>query len=187
MRVLEEPAQLVRVAHDVDRANAAVGYVERVGAVAGDRMAHEQTGRAVDRDELEVRLRPVHLAGIAEHELRDAIRAEHGTRRRGRLAAAIGDELRVGVQHRHQLLDVAGDAGLPEAPHHLLRFTTRHGEARTRIAQPAARAREDLPRVRLAFADAPRDLVEVTRHGIAHGVFKNFENRDIALKYLILL
>jgi hypothetical protein len=28
---------------------------------------------------------------------------------------------------------------------------------------------------------------EVTRHGIAHGVFKNFENRDIALKYLILL
>jgi hypothetical protein len=28
---------------------------------------------------------------------------------------------------------------------------------------------------------------QVTRHGIAHGVFKNFENRDIALKYLILL
>jgi hypothetical protein len=28
---------------------------------------------------------------------------------------------------------------------------------------------------------------EVTRHGIAHGVFKNFENRAIALKYLILL
>lgn len=28
---------------------------------------------------------------------------------------------------------------------------------------------------------------EVTRHGIAHGVFKGFENRDIALKYLILL
>jgi hypothetical protein len=28
---------------------------------------------------------------------------------------------------------------------------------------------------------------EVTRHGIAHGVFKNFENREIALKYLILL
>jgi hypothetical protein len=28
---------------------------------------------------------------------------------------------------------------------------------------------------------------EVTRHGIAHGIFKNFENRDIALKYLILL
>ena len=29
--------------------------------------------------------------------------------------------------------------------------------------------------------------IEVTRHGIAHGSFKNFENRDIALKYLILL
>jgi hypothetical protein len=28
---------------------------------------------------------------------------------------------------------------------------------------------------------------EVTRHGIAHGVFMGFENRDIALKYLILL
>ena len=28
---------------------------------------------------------------------------------------------------------------------------------------------------------------EVTRHGIAHGVFVGFENRDIALKYLILL
>jgi hypothetical protein len=28
---------------------------------------------------------------------------------------------------------------------------------------------------------------EVTRHGIAHGVFKNFESRNIALKYLILL
>lgn len=28
---------------------------------------------------------------------------------------------------------------------------------------------------------------QVTRHGIAHGIFKNFENRDIALKYLILL
>jgi hypothetical protein len=28
---------------------------------------------------------------------------------------------------------------------------------------------------------------EVTRHGIAHGIFKNFDNRDIALKYLILL
>jgi hypothetical protein len=59
MRVLEEPTQLVGVAHDVDRANAAVGDVERVGAVAGDRMTQEQTGRAVDRDELEVRLRPV--------------------------------------------------------------------------------------------------------------------------------
>ena len=61
-------------------------------------MAHEQTGRAVDRDELEVRLRPVQLAGIAEHKLRDGIRSEHGTRRRGRLAAAIGDELGVGVR-----------------------------------------------------------------------------------------
>jgi hypothetical protein len=28
---------------------------------------------------------------------------------------------------------------------------------------------------------------QVTRHGIAHGIFKNFENRDISLKYLILL
>ncbi len=28
---------------------------------------------------------------------------------------------------------------------------------------------------------------QVTRHGISHGVFKNFENRDISLKYLILL
>lgn len=28
---------------------------------------------------------------------------------------------------------------------------------------------------------------QVTRHGIAHGIFKNFESRDIALKYLILL
>ena len=64
----------------------------------------------------------------------DAIRAEHGTRRRGRLAAAVGDELRVGVQQRHQLLHVAGDAGVPEAPHNLLRFATRHGEARARIA-----------------------------------------------------
>ena len=27
----------------------------------------------------------------------------------------------------------------------------------------------------------------MTRNGIAHGIFKNFENRDIALKYLILL
>jgi len=45
MGVLEEPTQLVRVAHDVDRANAAVGDVERVGAVAGERMAHKQTGR----------------------------------------------------------------------------------------------------------------------------------------------
>lgn len=27
----------------------------------------------------------------------------------------------------------------------------------------------------------------MTRHGIAHGIFKNFENRDITLKYLILL
>ena len=58
MRVLEEPTQLVRVAHDVDRANTAVDDVERVGAVAGDRMAHQQTRRAVDRDELDVRLRP---------------------------------------------------------------------------------------------------------------------------------
>src|SRR6185436_399920 len=119
------------------RANAAVGDVERVGAVAGDWMAQEQTGRAVDRNELEIRLRPVHLAGIAEDELRDAIRAEHGTRRRGRLAAAIGDERRVGVEYRHQILDVTGDAGVPEAPHDLLRFTARHGEARTRIVQPA--------------------------------------------------
>ena len=71
------------------------------------------------------------------------------------------------MQHRHQLLDVAGDAGVPEAPHDLLRFTTRHGEARTRIAQPAARAREDLPRVRLALADAPRDLVEVELEHLA--------------------
>src|SRR5438046_8452492 len=94
MRTLEEPTQLIGVAHDVDRANAAVGDVERVGGVTRDRMAHEQTGRAVDRDELEIRLRPVHLAGIAEHELRDPIRAEHGTRRRSRLATAIGDELR---------------------------------------------------------------------------------------------
>ena len=83
-------------------------------------MAHEQTGRAVDRDELEVRLRPVHLAGIAEHELRDAIRAEHGTRCRGGLAAAVGDERRVSVQHRHQRLDVPGHAGVPEAPHDFL-------------------------------------------------------------------
>jgi uncharacterized SAM-dependent methyltransferase len=34
------------------------------------------------------------------------------------------------------------------------------------------------------IADAGK---EVTRHGIAHGVFKGFENRDITLKYLILL
>ena len=90
-----------------------------------------------------------------------------GLRRRERLAAAIGDELRVGVQHRHQLLQVAGDAGVAEAPHDLLRFTTRHGEARTRIAQPAARAGEDLPRVRFALADAPRDLVEVELEHLA--------------------
>ena len=119
-------------------------------------MAQEQTGRAVDRDELEVRLRPVHLAGIAEHELRDAIRAEHGTGRRGCLAAAIGDELRVGVQHGDQLLDVAGDAGVPEAPHDLLRFTARHGEARTRIAQPAARANGETEQ-RLYGLDAWRE------------------------------
>jgi hypothetical protein len=43
MGVLEEPTQLVGVAHDVDRANAAIGDVERAGAGAGDRMAHEQT------------------------------------------------------------------------------------------------------------------------------------------------
>jgi hypothetical protein len=54
MRLREEPTQFVGVAHDVDCANAAVGDVERVGAVAGDRMTQEQTGRAVDRDELEI-------------------------------------------------------------------------------------------------------------------------------------
>src|SRR5213082_1024688 len=91
------------------------------------------------------------ISGIAEHELRDAIRAEHGMRRGGRLAAAVGEELRVRVQHRHQVVHVASDAGMPEAPHDRVRFTTRRGEARTRITQPATRAREDLSRVRLAL------------------------------------
>ena len=48
MRVLEEPTQLVGVAHDVDRANAAVGDVERVGAVGqkrGDRVFVTYEGR----------------------------------------------------------------------------------------------------------------------------------------------
>ncbi len=110
---------------------------------------------------------PVHRAGIAEHEFRDAIRAEHGTRRRGRLASTIANERCVGVEHRHQLVDVAGDAGVAKVSHDRLRFTARRGEARRRIAQPAARACEDLPRVRLALADAPRDLVEVELEDVA--------------------
>src|SRR5688572_10291442 len=125
----------------------------------------------------------MHLASIAEHELRNAIRAEHGTRRRGCLTAAIGDELRVGVQHRHQLLDVTGEAGVLEAPYDLLRFTTRHGEARTRIAQPGARAREDLPRVRLTLADAPRDLVEVELEHLAQQKDRALGRRQMLQQY----
>lgn len=60
---------------------------------------------------------------MAEHELGDAIRTEHGMRRRGGLASPVADERRLGMQHRHQLLDIAGDAGVPEAPHDLLRLT----------------------------------------------------------------
>src|SRR6187397_2018045 len=90
-RVLEEPAQLVRVADHVNGADPAVLYVERKGAVAGQRMAHQQPWAAVDGDELEVGLRPVRLVGIAEDELRDAIRAQHRAHRRGRLAAAVRD------------------------------------------------------------------------------------------------
>jgi len=33
------------------------------------------------------------------------------------------DQFRVGVQHRHQLVQ-AGDAGVAEAPHDLFRFMT---------------------------------------------------------------
>jgi Zn-dependent alcohol dehydrogenase len=51
------------------------------------------------------------------------------------------------VEHRHQLVDIAGDTSVAEATHDLFRFTPRRGEARTRIAQPAARTREDLPRL----------------------------------------
>ena len=47
MRVLEEPTELVGVANNVDRTNATVDDVERIGADAGDRMANEQAGRAV--------------------------------------------------------------------------------------------------------------------------------------------
>jgi hypothetical protein len=108
----------------------------------------------------------------------DAIRAENGTRRRECLAAAIGDERGIGVQHGHQLLDVARDARVPELLHDLLRFTARHGEARMRLAQPAARAFENLPRVRLALADAPRDLVEVELEHLAQQV-----NRALGKKY----
>jgi alkylhydroperoxidase family enzyme len=35
-------------------------------------MAQQQTGRAVHRDEMEVRLGPVRLAPVAQHELHDA-------------------------------------------------------------------------------------------------------------------
>src|SRR3954452_15311369 len=130
-------------------------------------MTQEQTGGAVDRDEFEMRLRPVQLPGVAEHELRDAIRAEHGSRRGDRLASAIADERRVRMQHGHQLLDIAGGTGVPELRHDPLRFTARRGEARTRVAQPAAGAREDLSRVRLALTDAPRDLVKVELEHLA--------------------
>ena len=87
------------------------------------------------------------------------------------------------MQHRHQLLDVAGDAGVPEAPHDLLGFTTRHGEARTRIAQPAARAGEDLPRVRLALADGPRDLVEVKLEHLAQQEDRALGRRQLLQQY----
>src|SRR6266566_4887504 len=62
MRALEEPTELVGVANDADRTNVTVDEVERIGAVAGDRMANEQAGRAVDSDDLRIRLRPAHLA-----------------------------------------------------------------------------------------------------------------------------
>src|SRR3954453_349110 len=167
VRVSEEATQLVGVAHDVDGPNTSTDDVERVSSIAGNRMTQEQTGRAVDRDEFEMGLRPVQFRGVAEHELRDAIRAEHGSRRGHRLASAIADERRVRVQHRHQLLDVPGGTGVPELPHDLLRFTARRCEARTRVAQPAAGAREDLSRVRLALADAPRDLVKIELEHLA--------------------
>jgi len=73
-------------------------------------MANEQPGRAVDRDELRIRLRPAHPADNVDQELGDAIRTEHRTRRRSRLAAGVRGERRVGVQHGHQLLGVARDA-----------------------------------------------------------------------------
>ena len=90
----------------------------------------------------------------------------------GRVAAAAlpppsAHERRVGVQHRHQLLDAAGADGVPEAPHDFLRFTARHGETPARLLQPAARAREDLPRVRGALVDGLRDVVEVELEHLA--------------------
>ena len=100
VHVLDKSAQLVGVADDVDGANAAVDDVERVGAGAGDRMTQQETGCAVDRDEPEVRLRVVDLPGIAEHELRDALGAEQGPRRRGRLAAAINGWNRLNIAAR---------------------------------------------------------------------------------------
>jgi hypothetical protein len=109
----------------------------------------------------------VHLASISEQELRDAIGTEHGMRRCRGLTSAIGGECRIRMQHSHQLVHVSGHAGMPEVPNSLLRFTTRRGDTRMRIAQAATRAREDLPRVRLALADASRDVVEVELEDLA--------------------
>ena len=64
-------------------------------------------------------------------------------------------------------------------PHDLLGFTARRGEARTRVAQPRTRAGEDLPRVRLALADAPRDLVEVELEHLAQQEDRALDRRQL--------
>ncbi len=60
-KILVTAAQVLRRSRIADDAPptlpAIIRDVERVGAGAGDRMTHEQTGRGVDGDELEVRCR----------------------------------------------------------------------------------------------------------------------------------
>lgn len=62
-------------------------------------------------------------ADVTDQELGDAIRTEHRTRRRSRLAAAVGDERRTGVQlHISSSLRPSVSSRLPQPYYQIRRF-----------------------------------------------------------------
>src|SRR5262249_39683952 len=102
-----EVSELVWIAYDVDRADAAVvAGLERQREIGARAHVADDAGAAVDGAEGKLQAGLL-LAADADEEARDAIGAmEHG-QRRGRLAAAVGPEFGVLGEHRHEALGIA--------------------------------------------------------------------------------
>ena len=83
------------------------------------------------------------------------------------------------MHRRHQIVDVTGGDRMAESPHDFFGITLRCGEARTRIVQMLARAREDLARVGFGLSHALRYFVEVEIEDVTQQEYGALRRREL--------